>query len=210
LLRSVQPTCSAEDYKRAEFYQDNARRIALQQQSGDIDAYLNSLAMTVTFQSFDDIGRARITQLINKTNQFNLTTKRYTENEVKEVQSSPEYFTLQVRLADIFGDNGMISVIICRNVNDTWQIDTWLMSCRVLGRKVEQAVLQEILFHARNRGIHQLIGTYHPTGRNQLVANHYAKLGFESMATEANGTTHWRLEVALYQAEAVPMTICRL
>jgi FkbH-like protein len=201
---------SAEDYKRAAFYQDNARRIALQQQSGDIDAYLNSLAMTVTFQPFDDIGRARITQLINKTNQFNLTTKRYTENEVKEVQSSPDYFTLQVRLADIFGDNGMISVIICRNVNETWQIDTWLMSCRVLGRQVEKAVLQEILFHARSRGIHQLMGTYHPTERNQLVEDHYAKLGFESMAAEANGTTHWLLEVASYQAEAVPMTICRI
>ena len=201
---------SAEDYKRAEFYQDNARRIVLQQQSGDIDSYLKSLAMKVTFQPFDDTGRARITQLINKTNQFNLTTKRYTENEVKDIQYSPDCFTLQVRLSDVFGDNGMISVIICRSLDEDWHIDTWLMSCRVLGREVEKAVLQEIIFHARNRGINQLLGTYQPTERNQLVKDHYANLGFESLSDEINSTTYWLLDVASYQEESVPMIIGRL
>lgn len=199
---------SAEDNKRAEFYQENAQRITLQQQVGDLDAYLNSLDMKVTFQPFDDTGRTRITQLINKTNQFNLTTKRHSESEVKAIQHSPDCFTLQVRLSDVFGDNGMISVITCRGLDDdSWHIETWLMSCRVIGRNVEKAVFQEIVAQARSQGISQLLGTYHPTERNQLVKDHYAKLGFENLGDEVGGTTHWLFDVALYQEEALPMSI---
>ena len=127
---------AAEDLKRAGFYQDNAKRASLQKQVGGVDAYLASLDMTITFQPFDATGRARIVQLINKSNQYNLTTRRYTDPEVAEAENDPEVFTLQVRLADIFGDNGMISVVICRpGEAGVWEIDTWLMSCRVLGRK---------------------------------------------------------------------------
>ena len=116
------------------FYQDNARRVSLQKQAGDVDAYLASLNMEITFQPFDPTGRARIAQLINKSNQFNLTTKRYTEAEVQQAEEDPTCFTLQVRLLDSFGDNGMISVIVCRQTAaDVWEFDTWLMSCRVLG-----------------------------------------------------------------------------
>jgi FkbH-like protein len=202
---------SIEDNKRAEFYQENARRVALQQQVGDLDSYLNSLEMKVTFQPFDDTGRARITQLINKTNQFNLTTKRHTENEVKEIQYSSDCFTLQVRLSDVFGDNGMISVINCRGLDgDSWHIETWLMSCRVLGRNVEKAVFQEIIDQARRQDISQLIGTYHPTERNQLVKDHYASLGFENLGDEADGTIHWLFDVASYQEEVLPMSISHL
>lgn len=201
---------SAEDTKRAEFYQENSRRVALQQQVGDLDAYLASLDMKVTFQPFDDTGRTRITQLINKTNQFNLTTKRHSENEVETIQHSPDYFTLQVRLSDTFGDNGMISVITCRSLDEeSWHIETWLMSCRVLGRNVEKAVLQEIINQAANEGISQLIGTYYPTERNQLVKDHYETLGFENLDTEADGTTHWLFDIASYQEETLPMTISR-
>ena len=103
-----------EDLKRADFYGDNARRVKLQRQVGGVDAYLASLDMTITFQPFDATGRARIVQLINKSNQYNLTTRRYTDPEVAAAENDPEVFTLQVRLADIFGDNGMISVVICR------------------------------------------------------------------------------------------------
>ena len=201
-------TFSVEDNKRAEFYQENAQRVALQQQVGDLDAYLNSLAMKVTFQPFDDTGRARITQLINKTNQFNLTTKRHSENEVKAIQEDADGLTLQVRLSDIFGDNGMISAITCRQLDeDSWHIETWLMSCRVLGRSVEKAVFQEIIAQARHRGISQLLGSYHPTERNQLVKDHYATLGFEHLGDEADGTSHWLFEVASYQEETLPITV---
>ena len=200
---------AAEDLKRASFYQENAKRASLQRQAGSIDAYLSSLAMTITFQPFDGKGRIRIVQLINKSNQYNLTTRRYTEPEVFEMERDPRVFTLQVRLADIFGDNGMISVVICRPVgNETWEIDTWLMSCRVLGRKVERMVLREILEHARAAGIHRLIGTYRPTERNQLVADHYGKLGFNKAREEESGLTEWDLLVdGTTDREVLPMNV---
>ena len=186
---------SAEDRQRADFYQDNARRIALQQQAGDLDAYLASLAMELTIQPFDATGRARIAQLIGKSNQFNLTTRRYSEAEVAALADDPDCLAWQVRLADAFGDNGMISVVICRRADTDWQIDTWLMSCRVLGRRVEEALLQELLGAARRQGIARLIGSYRPSGRNQLVAEHYAKLGFELLDRQPDGSTVWALSV---------------
>jgi FkbH-like protein len=199
---------SDEDVSRARFYQDNAKRIGLEKQVGDLDAYLASLQMEITFQPFDEIGRARITQLINKSNQYNLTTRRYTEPEVAAAQHDPQCFTLQVRLADSFGDNGMISVIICRQQPSCeWEIDTWLMSCRVLGRRVEQMVLREILEHARRYGIRKLIGRYRPTDRNKLVEDHYSKLGFTLVSRDAGATSTWELEVASAAVEAAPMAV---
>jgi FkbH-like protein len=202
---------ATEDLKRAGYYQDNAKRATLQRQIGGVDAYLASLGMTITFQPFDATGRARIVQLINKSNQYNLTTRRYTDPEVTAAENDPEVFTLQVRLADIFGDNGMISVVICRPGNvGVWNIDTWLMSCRVLGRKVEHMVLREILQHARAAGIHKLAGTYRPTDRNKLVADHYAKLGFTQVEQEESGSTRWELLVAAPDPESAPMSIVSL
>jgi len=201
---------SGEDRSRAEFYQDNARRITLQKQAGDVDAYLASLKMQMTLQPFDVTGRVRIAQLINKSNQFNLTTRRYTEADVAEVQKDPDAFTLQVRLADIFGDNGMISVIICRRENDSWHIDTWLMSCRVLGRKVEVVVLQELVIQAQARGISRLLGTYLPTEKNKLVEEHYAKLGFTLLDKRDDGFTLWELLTRNATMLELPFTIQRI
>ena len=189
-------TFSEEDRRRASFYADNARRLALQGQIGDLDAYLRSLQMRIVFRPFDATGRSRITQLINKSNQFNLTTRRYDEAEVAAFEADPQAFTLQVRLVDTYGDNGMISVIICRPAGErTWEIDTWLMSCRVLGRRVEHMVLREIVMQARARGIERLVGRYLPTERNGMVREHYAKLGFR-LAAEADGATTWELDTA--------------
>jgi FkbH-like protein len=199
---------ASEDLKRAGFYQDNAKRANLQKQAGGVDAYLESLNMTITFQPFDSTLRARIVQLINKSNQFNLTTHRYTDPEITEVENDSKVFTLQVRLADIFGDNGMISVVICRpGESGVWEIDTWLMSCRVLGRKVENMVLREILKHARAAGIHKLIGIYRPTDRNKLVVDHYAKMGFTKVWEEKSGLTRWKLLVEGANPESVPMKV---
>jgi FkbH-like protein len=201
-------TFAAEDLKRAGFYQDNAKRASLQKQVGGVDAYLASLDMTITFQPFDATGRARIVQLINKSNQYNLTARRYTDPEVADAENDPAVFTLQVRLADIFGDNGMISVVICRSAgNDTWEIDTWLMSCRVLGRKVEHMVLREILEHARAVGICKLTGTYRPTDRNKLVVDHYANLGFTKVGEEEPGLTYWELLVEGANPASAPMKV---
>jgi FkbH-like protein len=201
---------SAEDRKRADFYQDNAKRIALQAQAGDLEAWLASLAMVITFQPFDGPGRSRIAQLISKSNQFNLTTRRYTEADVAAVEADPACFTCQIRLADIFGDNGMICVVICRPAESgVWEIDTWLMSCRVLGRKVEQATLAEILRAARARGIARLVGVYRPTARNKMVESHYATLGFERFGEEPDGTTLWTMDVATAVTPALPMEVSR-
>jgi FkbH-like protein len=199
---------SAEDLKRASLYQDNAKRAELQKQVDGVEAYLASLNMTITFKAFDSTGRARIVQLINKSNQYNLTTRRYTEPEVTEAEQDPAVFTLQVRLADVFGDNGMISVVICRSgPPHEWAIDTWLMSCRVLGRKVEHMVLREILKHAAASGITKLNGVYVPTERNKLVMDHYLKLGFTQVAEKADGATVWELLVEGAQPELAPMTV---
>jgi FkbH-like protein len=199
---------ASEDLKRAGFYQDNAKRAILQKQVGGVDAYLASLDMTIVFQPFDATGRARIVQLINKSNQYNLTARRYTDPEVTEAENDPEVFTLQVRLTDIFGDNGMISVVICRPCEvEAWEIDTWLMSCRVLGRKVEHMVLREILQHARSAGICRLVGVYRPTDRNKLVVDHYAKLGFTKVADEESGVTHWEMLVEGTAPENAPMKV---
>jgi FkbH-like protein len=204
---------SDEDKQRAARYQDNARRVALQKQSGDLDAYLASLDMRLTLQPFDDTGRARIAQLINKSNQFNLTTRRYTEADVARLQHDSEAFTLQARLSDSFGDNGMISVVICRRAGDAWDIDTWLMSCRVLGRKVEHAVLLELVEQARSSGARRLLGTYLPTEKNKLVENHYEKLGFSLCERLAGGGTRWQLELDTTQLSLsgeLPMQIQRI
>lgn len=201
---------SEEDRKRADFYQDNAKRVALQASAGDLDSYLASLNMEIFFAPFDAMGRKRIAQLIAKSNQFNLTTRRYTEAEVAVLEEDPDVFTLQVRLTDAFGDNGMISVIVCRpHGEDAWEIDTWLMSCRVLKRRVEQMVLRELVEAARQHGKKRLIGVYIPTDRNALVTEHYAELGFTQVETDAtDGRTAWELDTATEVPEA-PMTVHR-
>jgi FkbH-like protein len=185
-----------EDRKRAQFYSDNAKRVALAANIGSIDDYLRSLQMTISFARFDQAGRARIAQLINKSNQFNLTTRRYTESEIDALIDDDAIFTSQIRLEDSFGDNGMISVIIARPKGADWEIDSWLMSCRVLGRRVEEAALRQLLDHGRRRGIKRLIGIYRPTERNGIVADHYAKLGFTFDATREDGSEVWTLAVS--------------
>jgi len=200
---------SDEDRKRADFYADNARRVTLAQAAGDVDAYLASLDMEIVFRPFDSNGRSRISQLINKSNQFNLTTRRYTEVDVAGFEADETAFTLQVRLVDSFGDNGMISVIICKQSEPrVWEIDTWLMSCRVLGRRVEQMVLREILHHARNRGIERVVGMYRPSEKNAMVREHYPKLDFEHVADEEDGSTRWIIDTAT-EIESAPMRVDR-
>lgn len=181
-----------EDLKRAQFYTDNAKRVELQSNIGSIDDYLRSLEMKISFSAFDASGRARIAQLINKSNQFNLTTRRYTEAEIDALLADEHAFTMQIRLQDVFGDNGMISTIICRAVGDDWEIDTWLMSCRVLGRKVEEAALEQLIHFGKMHGIKRLLGLYRPTERNVIVAEHYAKLGFTPSGTQGD-TELWIL-----------------
>ncbi len=194
---------SGEDLIRADDYTARARRIELKATTRDLGSYLASLDMEITLAPFDATGRTRIAQLINKSNQFNLTTRRYTETDIAAMEKDPSLFTLQVRLRDRFGDNGMISVAICRTAGATWEIDTWLMSCRVLGRGVEQAVLSEIVRQAAAGGAETLKGRFIPSGRNEMVRGHYAGLGF--VPGEADG--EWLLSLAGYTAPELPMRV---
>jgi FkbH-like protein len=193
-----------EDKKRADFYQGNAKRAQVLSQTTDMNAYLDSLMMQITLAPFDAVGRARIVQLISKSNQFNLTTKRYSDHEVQALEVDNGVFTRQVRLKDTFGDNGMISVVICKMLAQVWEIDTWLMSCRVLGRRVEEAVLQEIITHALAAGAKKLRGVYLPTGRNTIVKQHYQKLGFTKVH-ESSDAEQWELTIADYASKTLPM-----
>lgn len=171
---------SAEDAARADSYASDAQRAEVRASTRDLGDYLASLEMTIACTPFDAQNRKRIAQLINKTNQFNLTTKRYTESDVAAMEGDESVLTLQVRLADKFGDLGMIGVVIGRAAAEpgTWEIDTWLMSCRVLGRRVEEAMLAAFVAAARARGATRLNGLYRPTAKNAMVAGHYEKLGF--------------------------------
>lgn len=186
---------TSEDRVRADQYQVNVRRQASLADAADLDAYLCSLDMRLIIRPFDQLARPRITQLINKSNQFNLTTRRYSEAEVAAMEQDPSKYAISLRLTDAFGDNGLISVIIVECSGKVWTIDSWLMSCRVLGRRVEQAALAHLIKAARACGAQELVGTYIPTGRNRIVAKHYEALGFEPFAT-SDTKQQWRLMLA--------------
>ena len=162
--------------------------------------------MKLDVRPFDEQGRKRITQLINKSNQFNLTTRRYSEREVAVLEDSPEHKTYQIRVTDHFGDNGVVSIVIVEPRREEWHIDTWLMSCRVLGRRVEEGVLSVVVGEAKKAGATTLVGVYKPTSRNAMVSDHYKKLGF-MLAHEEEGVTRWSLDIDTYEAPRLPMTV---
>ena len=192
-------TLTAEDFQRSQQYQENIERQALMASASDMDGYLKSLAMVAKYSAFRDMDRARVVQLINKTNQFNLTTRRYTEADVDAAIADPRVQTLQIRLLDRFGDNGIIALLIGRFLDNTlvMEVDTWLMSCRVLGRGVEQATLNLFAEGAQKLGATALQGRYRPTAKNGMVAEHYSKLGFSDAGSEGDDTL-WRLDLAQF------------
>lgn len=191
--------------RNIQYSQNMAREKAMQNADG-IDAYLESLEMKITFSSFDEMSRKRVVQLINKTNQFNLTTKRYTEAEVKVFEQSNNIVTLQARLTDRFGDNGMISILICKEVDNCWEIDTWLMSCRVIKRRVEESVCNKLMEMARHKGIKLVRGIYRQTDKNGLVKEHYMKLGFFS-TSKSEDQEVWEIIVDKYQEKTPPISV---
>ena len=206
---------SQDDWQRTEQYLANSQRKKLEQTAHSIDSFLEKLNMKMTVAPVDTVSLARTTQLINKSNQFNLTTRRYTESQIKQMCEDPNILCLQVRLKDNFGDNGIISVIIAKpaivqsaplsaipNSEEILHIDTWLMSCRVLGRQVEQALLNILSEQAHKRGYHLLEGEYISTKKNSMVEDHYQRLGFDciSKKQEENGTLHsiWQLNLSKF------------
>lgn len=198
---------TADDRARTEQYRANQQRATLAAATTDMGAYLRSLDMTLAWRRFDRTGLARVTQLINKSNQFNLTTRRYTEEEVAAVMADERAFGLQLRLTDRFGDNGIIAVVIGRLADaETVEIDTWLMSCRVLGRRVEQATLELIVAQAARLGAKRIVGRYRRTPKNNMVADHYPKLGFATIEEGPEAGTY-ALDLVDHATPDLPMAI---
>jgi FkbH-like protein len=200
-------TFSDEDRNRAQYYQANAARRSAQVSMTNMHDYLLSLEMVATLAPFDAVSRSRIAQLTNKSNQFNLTTRRYTEADIARFEAMPDRFTVQVRLSDKFGDNGIISVVMFDKLDDVWDCDTWLMSCRVLGRRVEEAALAHVAAAARREGARRLRGTYLPTKKNGLVERHFEKLGFVEVERLATGGSIWELDLMQWSAPDLPMSL---
>jgi FkbH-like protein len=168
-----------------------------------MDEFLRGLNMSVVFGPFTAVDHTRIVQLINKTNQFNTTTRRYTSEEIARVTDSPEALTLQFRLLDRIGDNGLVSAMILRpssNCADAFEIESWVMSCRVFGRQLENEAMNIAVEAARRRGIKVLVADYIATSRNNVISTLYPSLGFAEAAQRApvNGATRWSLNLADY------------
>ena len=137
----------------------------------------------------------RIAQLSNKSNQFNLTTRRYTRAEIEEIAGSPDYIDIYGKLEDKFGDNGVVSVVIGHKKGDILDMDLWIMSCRVLKRDMEFAMMDELVNKAQAAGIKKIRGYYYPTAKNKMVKDFYALMGFTLTYEDAEGNRTWEFIV---------------
>ena len=182
---------SDDDLKRNEMYKENAKRIQLMASFENYKDYLLSLEMTGIIRPFESIYMARIAQLSNKSNQFNLTTRRYTQAEIEKLAENPDYITLYGKLVDKFGDNGVVSVVIGHIVGQQCCIDLWLMSCRVLKRDMEYAMMDSLVHKCQQRGISGIRGFYYPTAKNRMVQDFYGLQGFQKVKEEESGSTEW-------------------
>jgi FkbH-like protein len=192
-----------EDRDRARQYVENAERETLFGAAQSIDEFLRELKMSVVFGPFTAVDHDRIVQLINKTNQFNTTTRRYTSEEINHFTSLPSALTLQFRLLDRIGDNGLVSTMILRPTpddEDVLKIENWVMSCRVFGRQLEFAAMNIAVEAARKRGVRALVADYIPTSKNHVISAIYPSLGFTEVhqVTSSNGVTRWYLNLADY------------
>jgi FkbH-like protein len=193
---------SKEDIERAALYGTNTNRAAFETTFADYDEYLRSLEMIAEIARFRRVYFERIAQLTNKTNQFNLTTRRYTLAEMERFAADPHFLGLYGKLSDRFGDHGLISVVLARREENTIYIDLWLMSCRVLKRGMESAMLDAVVEAALAMNIECIIGTYLPTKKNAIVADLYPTLGFKPHTQLPSDlpedATVWRLDLIGY------------
>lgn len=181
-----------DDLTRSEMYRANALRANLEKSCGSYQDYLLSLKMKAVIHSFTPAYLSRIAQLTNKSNQFNLTTKRCSESDIRHMAQDPAYITLCGRLEDKFGDNGLVAVTVGRIEGGYAHMELWLMSCRVLKRDMELAMFDRLVDECLSRGVDEIIGYYAPTDRNAMVREFYRQLGFDKTAEDAQGNTVWR------------------
>jgi FkbH-like protein len=184
-----------EDLVRGEMYVGKRKRAELEQSAGSIEAFLRTLDLKVKIQPVDDFDTPRVVQLIGKTNQFNLTTRRHTDADIREFRRSNDAIVYSMAVTDKFGDEGVVGVAIVKIKADDWWIDSLLMSCRVIGRSVETALLAKIVSDARTANAKRIIGEYITTKKNPPAADFYERHGFGMPAKTDNNGTSWILNL---------------
>lgn len=185
-----------DDVNRSGYYSSNAQRSDYEAGFRNYGEFLASLEMIAEIGPFIPVYLERVTQLINKTNQFNLTTRRYTSAEVEAIAQDPAFITLYGRLADKFGDNGLVSVLVGRVYGETVELDLWLMSCRVLKREMELAMFDALVEQCHARGVRKIVGAYIPSKKNSMVAGHYSSLGFNRVEGTSGGGELWQFDMS--------------
>ena len=192
-----------EDKKKTQTYKETADRHSLKSQTKNLKQFLLGLEMKMLLSEFKSEDVTRITQLVNKTNQFNLTTMRLTEAEIKERMDEKNIITLQARLSDKFGDNGLISAVVAKISENILIIENWVMSCRVFQLQVEHAMLNRLVQKAREKNIELVQGTYIPTEKNSYVSEFYPNFGF-ILKEELTSGTLWELDLNAFEQFITP------
>lgn len=187
---------SGDDLKRNRMYRENAARAQLQGSFADYGAYLDSLEMKANIRPFESVYMSRIAQLTNKSNQFNLTTRRYTQEEIEQAVADDRFITRYGQLADKFGDNGVVAISIGEMKQDVCELILWLMSCRVLKRDMEFAMMDEMVAAAVAKGAKRIRGFYYPTAKNAMVREFYKTQGFDKISEDEKGNAVWELDVS--------------
>lgn len=186
---------SEDDLKRKQMYAENIKREIEKSTYVDYGEYLKDLLMKAEIDSFVPKYLNRIAQLTNKSNQFNLTTKRYSLKEIEDATEDEKKLTLYGKLEDKFGDNGVVSVLIGTKKGTALHMDLWLMSCRVLKRDMEYAMMDTLVKKCKEQGIKTIIGYYYPTIKNEMVKDFYSKMGFRKIREDENHNTTWEFSL---------------
>ena len=200
-------TLSADDINRNKFYSENKERASQESVFENYQDFLSSLDMKAEIKMFSSIYTERVTQLINKTNQFNLTTKRYKLTEIETIATGSKFIPLYGKLTDKFGDNGLISVVIGEIIDEICIVDTWLMSCRVLKRDMEFAMLHKLVEECNYKNLKKIKGIYKSTSKNQMVSNLFSDFGFKFIEKRVDEAMVWELVIEDYIQKEITITI---
>ena len=199
-------TTTSEDLSRLAYYQADDQRQAIRAKFQGLDDFIAELAMEAHVLPFDGFALPRVLQLVQRSNQFNLTTIRYSEADLRQLATNGDAAAFCIRLRDRLGDNGIIATVILRKLGSDAIVDTWIMSCRVLGRRVEDLTVQLMVERAAQLGCRRLVGRYTPTAKNGIVENLYLQHSFAEAGCDG-ATRLYSLNVDQYRRQPIPIII---